>query len=203
VVRILILTPGLATAPAVLSQAVGPRLAFSQLEGPQRAQRKTWNPHPWKRAAPEPPYSKEKDPGIDFEYWPDPVKEAFNELTGGGRDRQAAGNSELKRVTNALTSDAYYRPASWDRRGRELVSHLIELAYRSNFSQPFENVFPLVRGVAPRRDGEVSARADGLMSQCRFAGVQNATCSVWGAEASSLLMVVPTLGGMPNSPGEM
>lgn len=98
--------------------------------------------HPWKRAVPEAPYTGDNDPGIEFEYWPGPVREAFNELAGGGVGAQAAGDKQLKRVTVALASNEYYRLAAWDRRGRELVSHLIELAYCWEFKRPFEEVLP-------------------------------------------------------------
>jgi hypothetical protein len=99
--------------------------------------------HPWKRTVPEPPITQDWDPGINFEDWPDPVKAAFNEFAGGGLKGQAAALPEAKRLINALDSDEYFRPASWDRRGRELVSHLIEVVYRWNDPPKFAAVFPL------------------------------------------------------------
>jgi hypothetical protein len=99
--------------------------------------------HPWKRTVPAAPITQDWDPGIKFEDWPDPVKAAFNEFVGGGLERQAADLPEAKRLIKALNSDEYFRPATWDRRGRELVSHLIELVYRWNDPSKFAAVFPL------------------------------------------------------------
>ena len=99
--------------------------------------------HPWIRPGAEALDFSMQDPGIEYVAWPGSVQKAYDELAAGGRNKVAADYSEWRRVSKAIAADAYHRAGSWDRRGRELVSHLVELAYTWKLAQPFEQVFPL------------------------------------------------------------
>ncbi len=98
--------------------------------------------HPWLVKVSSAGMLTAGDPGIPYDRWAADVQAAYQEFEKGGLDGRAAGYAEWQRVKRAITADAYYRPGSWDRRGRELVSHLIELVYTWSLAQPFDEVFP-------------------------------------------------------------
>lgn len=80
--------------------------------------------------------------GIPFDDWPEDVRKAYLEFENGGNQEPAGIDAEYKRIITALNNQEYFIPGIRDRRGRELVSHLIELVFMWNSADRFDRAFP-------------------------------------------------------------
>lgn len=106
--------------------------------------------HPWENPGSGAPGDLGPDRGIRFDDWPGEVRDAYLEFDQGGVTRQAAANSEWLRLKKVLRSGEYYQEPSKDLRGREFVSHLIELLYVWNEPDKFDRIFPKCAGLLKR-----------------------------------------------------
>lgn len=79
------------------------------------------------------------------------MRAAYTELKNGGVDGSAAADPERLRLVRALTNAEYRdKSAGKDLRGRELVSHLIELVLAWDDPERFNQTFPKCRMLLDR-----------------------------------------------------
>jgi hypothetical protein len=98
--------------------------------------------HPFRK--PEQVITDEPDTGIQWNLWPAEVKDAYQEFEAGGNAKLMTEDerNEWSRALKGIAGAEYYQPGGKDFRARELVSHLIEIAYTWGSRQRFGAVFP-------------------------------------------------------------
>jgi hypothetical protein len=84
------------------------------------------------------------DTGIQWNLWPAEVKVAYQEFEAGGNEKLMTEDerNEWIRALKGIAGAEYYQRGYKDFRARELVSHLIEIAYTWGSRRRFDAVFP-------------------------------------------------------------
>jgi hypothetical protein len=102
--------------------------------------------HPWRYPFKGSPEQTTAATGIPFGEWPKEVQAAYQEFEQGGKNGVARDDPEWARLIGGLKATEYYNPDKGvDFRGRELVSHLIELVYAWKSEERFDGSFPKCR----------------------------------------------------------
>lgn len=113
---------------------------------------RTWEnvSHPWPRTF----SSGGANTGIPFKDWTPDVQAAYTEFENAGTGKAAKGDPVWRRKFKALANVEYYNPKRGvDLRGRELVSHIIELVYEWRSPERFAQTFPKCKALLDRVTG--------------------------------------------------